>query len=111
MVLVMVFMSIHSMDWMWEFMRVCVMVCGMVAAMDRQEEFATECAIAFAKVPTMGWMYGSAMFLTMTPMKVPLEDQMLDCAKPQVMVSARDPRNFAEAIILVFQPVPVIEEK
>jgi len=56
MVLVMVFMSIHSMDWMWEFMRVHVMVCEMVAAMDQQEEFAPELAIASAKFPTMGRM-------------------------------------------------------
>jgi len=56
MVLAMVFVRIHSMDWMWEFMRVHVMVCGMVAAMDQQEEFAPELAIASAKVPTMGWM-------------------------------------------------------
>jgi len=54
--LAMVFVRIHSMDWMCKFTRVCVMVCGTVAAMDRQVEFAPELAISTAKVPLMGWM-------------------------------------------------------
>ena len=56
MVLAMVFVRIHSMDWMWEFMSVHVMVCGTVTAMDWQEAFAPELVIASANFPTMGRM-------------------------------------------------------
>jgi len=57
MVLAMVFVRIHSMDWMWEFMSVRVMVCGTVIAI------------------------GSVMVIAMASTEGSAMDQMLDCAK------------------------------
>jgi len=44
------------------------------------------------------------MVLMMTPTRVPVMDQMLNCAKPQVMVSATDPAMDQEFVVSFTTP-------